>query len=161
MTGKIDVAITRNDHTFRSGHGQIADIVVVMIDDISGKTTITDTLVFEVSDVRMIRLDGSEIPVNPQSTSLIVSDDPTSLDEDILSSACTLFPNPANDRLFIRHELQEQLDIRIYDLNGKLLVGMEQAKQEEELDISTLASGMYLVELRTATARLVRKLQKQ
>jgi hypothetical protein len=86
---------------------------------------------------------------------------PTSLQE-IEKETCLMYPNPANDRLYINTYNDELSQINFFDLNGKLIYQIEKSELEilEEnklsgtkttrlynLDISTLPKGFYFVQI--------------
>lgn len=61
-----------------------------------------------------------------------------------LSDKIKIYPNPAADQLIV--ELPEKGDIRIMDLQGKLVLLKAQLIYDS-LDVSTLQSGIYLVQV--------------
>lgn len=57
-----------------------------------------------------------------------------------------IYPNPSSDMIYIQaYELQQ---VRLYDLNGRLL----QQSEESTMDVSHLSSGCYLLEVRSKNA---------
>jgi hypothetical protein len=64
----------------------------------------------------------------------------------------TLFPIPAFEQIQIRSKrLNEISNIDIYDLSGRKLLHLTQVPQNSDVvlvDISTLSSGTYIVQLR-------------
>ena len=80
--------------------------------------------------------------------------------DNILNKSLVLYPNPANDILYIKAEnnvLPEE--VVIYNLQGRELMSFNQ--NPESMDISDLSSGIYLVTVQTnsgkADYRLVKK----
>lgn len=55
-----------------------------------------------------------------------------------------VYPNPANDVIFIKHSNQLQ-EITMFDLSGKVLLSKTISGNESELNISSLNSGVYLL----------------
>ncbi len=68
-----------------------------------------------------------------------------------------VYPNPANNVLFIETELNEVKNIAIYDVLGKQVVNTTTASTE--VNVSNLNSGLYIVKItengKTATKKLV------
>lgn len=68
-----------------------------------------------------------------------------------------VYPNPANNVLFIETELNEVKNIAIYDLLGKQVLNTTTASTE--VNVSNLNSGLYIVKItengKTATKKLV------
>lgn len=65
-----------------------------------------------------------------------------------------LFPNPSQDKVFLRGDLpaKEDVTIRVYNLMGKVVWQKDLEgvlEMREELDLKGLASGQYLVDVRT------------
>lgn len=76
---------------------------------------------------------------------------PFSIGELNLLESIKVFPNPADDFLQIElpNGIESETNISLYDLNGKLLIAKEVAENKEKvnLDLSTLAKGVYLLNL--------------
>ena len=73
----------------------------------------------------------------------------------------SLFPNPAFDKLFIQTNGISISKIEIVDLSGKLVFSQSQINQNESLEISELANGIYFVKAYTANKLLTIKLIKK
>jgi hypothetical protein len=73
-------------------------------------------------------------------------------------ASINLYPNPANDKLFVEGEGYEQ--IKIYDLLGKVVLTAEGVK---EIDVFVLAKGVYNVQLLSNKGNVVgnKKIVKQ
>ncbi len=74
-----------------------------------------------------------------------------------------LFPNPANDQVFIQSNLNEEVDLSIYSANGKLMYqGRLNAMQTGfTLPISHFADGLYLIRMSSSQGWYHRKVIKQ
>lgn len=68
-----------------------------------------------------------------------------------------LFPNPAGDRFSVRSDAAVK-ELTLYDLSGRQLMHREYA---EEMDISALPRGIYLVRVRTDKGGCMKKLVKK
>lgn len=68
-----------------------------------------------------------------------------------------LFPNPAGDRFSVRSDAAVK-ELTLYDLSGRQLMQKENA---EEMDISALPQGIYLVRVRTDKGGCMKKLVKE
>ncbi|MBT7041476.1 MAG: T9SS type A sorting domain-containing protein, partial [Bacteroidetes bacterium] len=63
-----------------------------------------------------------------------------------------LYPNPAKSQVFVEGSINEatQLSVRIFDLNGKLLLSDKQSVVGDfliNLDVNQLNSGLYFIEI--------------
>jgi len=77
-----------------------------------------------------------------------------------------VYPNPVSNRLTVTSALQsiKASDISIYDLQGKqyrVAISRQVTANRVELDISTLATGVYMVKLNTGTENKIFRIIKQ
>lgn len=83
--------------------------------------------------------------------------------EEQLSQGFTVYPNPANTRVSIslQRNLNDSIsEIAIYDLVGKNIKNIkpETSSRDEDIDISNIAAGIYLIEVKAGSAKAVKKL---
>ncbi|WP_425076010.1 T9SS type A sorting domain-containing protein [Psychroserpens sp. S379A] len=78
---------------------------------------------------------------------------------DYIVSNFSLFPNPANDVLNIKLNNISNANLRVYDIQGKLVIERPISNEQNlELNVSNLQSGLYFVKLNTSTKEMVKKL---
>jgi hypothetical protein len=84
------------------------------------------------------------------------------------SSNLELFPNPSSSKIEIMHNVKdaETINIRIYDIKGRLLKDMleenfQSGANNINLDISDLAQGTYVVKIQTEDIVLSKSFIKQ
>ena len=75
---------------------------------------------------------------------------------DNLFDAVKMFPNPAKDVVQFSKNSNERLDIEIFDVLGKSL--MEVKNVQNEVNISTLRTGVYFVQMTLGTKATTKKL---
>lgn len=69
-----------------------------------------------------------------------------------MQQALSVFPNPANDKIIVKFETERAIQgrLKLFDVNGKLVmeqtVSFSKQKAGQELDICTLANGIYTLE---------------
>jgi hypothetical protein len=73
-------------------------------------------------------------------------------------SGISIFPNPAKDEITIQSNLCEEVHIEIIDQLGNILVKGEFIGKNQKIDVSTLAPGVYLINLRSEQMTKTRKL---
>ena len=73
----------------------------------------------------------------------------------------SVFPNPANDKLFIQTNGISILKIELVDFTGKLVYTSNSLNQNNGIDISGLANGIYFVKAYTANRILTTKVIKK
>ncbi|WP_379966168.1 T9SS type A sorting domain-containing protein [Epilithonimonas sp. UC225_85] len=66
-----------------------------------------------------------------------------------------LYPNPSTDYIRIKSEVKS-LDVKIYSLEGKLLVSGTY-KSDEDINVSKLNAGVYLVQANGVTIKFIKK----
>ena len=94
---------------------------------------------------------------NCKDTSDCVSISLTGIEENSLNSI-SIFPNPAND--FIQFESSSKINsVRVFDLNGKLI--LSHTISNNRLEISSLAKGVYVLEINTTKTSKKTKIIKQ
>jgi len=71
-------------------------------------------------------------------------------------SALTMYPNPAQDVLHILSE--NKVDVVITDLLGQEVLSQARVKNDESIDISHLAAGVYFVNLTQNSTTITKKL---
>jgi len=71
-----------------------------------------------------------------------------------------VYPNPMKDLLFVNWSGAEEAHITISTLLGQQLIDVRTNKQHEALNVSGLAAGIYMLELRTSEGLSIQKLIK-
>jgi hypothetical protein len=66
----------------------------------------------------------------------------------------SFYPNPANTFIIISHGMNEAQLVKVFDINGKVCVA-EMVKDKEQLNISTLAEGIYAIQIGNRTEELL------
>ncbi len=149
--GRIDVAISRTDHTNVTGYGQISYFIGI-IDDIAGKTE----LEINITNVRAIQYNEERIPLNaPPSIIDLTTSEFVIADDDI-----DLFPNPASEQFFVRNESQFDIDqIRVYNTLGQLMTEKVPTERLTAIAADEWSSGIYFVEFLINGERITKKLK--
>ncbi len=95
---------------------------------------------------------------------------PTYIDENALTSMSTfVYPNPSNGTINVRYELTESnvTDILVLNLCGEVVMTFDSrgvrvpGRYDEQLDISALPAGAYLLSIVSGNQRSVQKILKQ
>ena len=91
------------------------------------------------------------------SESLTVKVEPVGLDE--YESNLEIFPNPANDKLFINSDVEIE-EINIYNIVG-VKVYNEQNFNDNYINVANLNNGIYIINITTAYGNIVRRFVKE
>lgn len=69
----------------------------------------------------------------------------------------SMYPNPANDQLYINTSCTSDLTISVYDNSGRLVI-IETIDNDQALDVSQLESGMYTIQVASSDFTKAQKL---
>ena len=85
---------------------------------------------------------------------------PLSLDETAFGASLSIFPQPANDVLYIDFETHSELQVSLYDLQGKKLLSKNflQNPNNFTLDIADIESGFYVIKLQSDSEIITQKI---
>ncbi len=86
------------------------------------------------------------------------------VDDNSLETGITLYPNPAQNQVVLSNASNILLNkATMYDVNGKLMntVDLTNMSTEKTIDISKLASGVYIVQIESENASVVKRLIKE
>lgn len=83
---------------------------------------------------------------------------------EINGNRISIFPNPTLAEVQVRFSrpIDQQVLLQVHHVNGKLLFQrqLNAGHQQEEISLTTLPAGIYLLSLQTGTDRLIRKIIK-
>jgi len=75
--------------------------------------------------------------------------------------AIMVYPNPANDKITIECAGNQSLNLSVYNIVGEILLQKELNKSINEIDISSLSKGVYLIKITDASETVQQKLIKE
>ncbi|WP_161555185.1 CHRD domain-containing protein [Dokdonia sinensis] len=94
----------------------------------------------------------------------LIVDENLSVGEETLDNSITMYPNPATNFFAIDFAgSTTQVDVTMYDILGKQVLVIKQVTNAQSIDISTLTTGVYMVEItdNNNNSRIVRRLIKR
>jgi len=101
-------------------------------------------------------LNGNMVSTDPQYTFTILEDkhltatfSKLTSSEKGLKSTVKIYPNPANDMLYLKISDQKIKEIVLIDLTGKIVFKKTNIYQNESIDLSKFESGFYIFQIRT------------
>ena len=86
------------------------------------------------------------------------------VDDNSLSSSIAMYPNPADGQVTITNKSNIALqDAVVYDINGKLInqYDLRNMQGEQVIDVSALASGVYVVQITSDKSSVSKRLIKK
>ncbi len=89
-----------------------------------------------------------------------VYDNPLSVADNAFESLVRLYPNPANDQVTIAWPTSGEVDIQVFDINGRLLINLKDQNvlNSYSLDIARLSAGVHFVRMASEGSTIVKKL---
>lgn len=94
------------------------------------------------------------------TSSTVVSEDPTTVGiEEVASANITVYPNPVADNLNVSNAAGGI--VTITDANGKVINTVQAVSNNEAVDVSALAPGIYLVSVQTENGTVTKKIIKK
>jgi hypothetical protein len=80
--------------------------------------------------------------------------------EDLIGKTVSVYPNPANEQLFIELTDYKNTTAEIFNLQGKLLHSVILQSSKNSIQINGLQSGLYVVRVKTPDGIIVKSLVK-
>lgn len=77
----------------------------------------------------------------------LISDLASGINNQDIKEQLNIFPNPTKDKINIIFRDEKEKKIAVYNLQGKLLLQQEMKEISNQIDLSTFASGMYLIKI--------------
>jgi len=93
-----------------------------------------------------------EIVVNVEET--------LGVEENELFSNIRVYPNPTKGLLNISNALEADLQISVYDVNGRLLLSKTCEQTLNTMNISSLSNGMYLIKIKSEFGEISKRVIK-
>ena len=157
--GRLDIGITRLDGINVNGWGEIAQLIVSLEDDILRPNPSQFNLMmetyFEIVDIKIISFQEEQLLVdNTPSEIEIIS----STNTPQLSQFIEVFPNPANQSIFVSSAQLELQELEIYDINGTLLFSQKLQTNQEKVSLPTVTNGLYILKIKTKEGLAVKKI---
>jgi hypothetical protein len=103
-----------------------------------------------------VRKTGAYPKGNASNTSLCytlrVATGTATFEEDlIVDSRINVFPNPVSKTVTVNiRGIDGQADIRVFDMYGRMVVQKNSSQAATRLDVSALASGIYIIKVKIA-----------
>jgi hypothetical protein len=76
------------------------------------------------------------------------------------TSKTEIYPNPAQDFIKVITEIDEKTTLRILSLDGRILKTLPLISNQTLVDIKSLISGVYIVEIINQTSKITFKINK-
>lgn len=107
----------------------------------------------DINDIVHLR-----IPVDGLGDCSVITYESVDVAEPFAPGEITLYPNPAVDQVELLLQRPGVHQVQVYDLMGQVVRSFASRSSVERLDVSDLASGLYVVEVAQGTARTALRL---
>ncbi len=123
---------------------------------IGDESSSNDTTFWDSTSFTILSGDGM-----PQLISNYQSDcfNPTSIKEAVLNDNIKLYPNPADEFIYIESDYNE-LQFQIKDILGKVVINQESYENKTKIDLSDLQVGIYFITIKSLGNKIVKKFIK-
>ena len=111
--------------------------------------------------------DGQALGVGvalPSGGPLIMLEEVLGNKDNELINAITLYPNPAKEQVTLSNSSSIKLEAAmIYDLKGKLVsqINLQDMQDERVIDVSSFATGVYVVHIKGEQSSVVKRMIKK
>ena len=163
--GKLDVMVVKTDGTpIPEGSGIIGTVSTIIEENVvnlinPGGNTVESLI--QLNNIRFINENLENTPTVNDSLEIIIIEYDTTLlsTTDLLSDKISLYPNPAQDRIYIQTPDLKVEQLTLVDQAGKVIVRKDVILREETIEISTaeIPSGFYFVKLLTNKGMAIKK----
>ncbi len=152
--GILEVALTRKDGLIKNGAGVIGNFIVI-IDDIEAYTGEGSV---DLLNVQVIDNEGNILTIHTPMTQFSTI---TNTEEVEIAETIKVFPNPVNEYLSIQSDSKEALqEVEIWTIAGEFIQRIP-PNQIDNINISELTNGFYLIKINSGKQSIYKKFVKQ
>jgi hypothetical protein len=157
LQGEIKAAITRIDHTNRSGFGEIGKVkLVINTDNIDGKMYATFPFEAYITSLVATDADGLPLELNEGADTTEINYEPTAITTVAEIVDFSVYPNPANQTLVVSCEKNSAGDFKLISPLGEIIQEWNNVKGLK-MNVSNLPTGMYCIDGHFANGQQIKK----
>jgi hypothetical protein len=157
LQGEIKAAITRIDHTNRSGFGEIGKVkLVINTDNIDGKMYATFPFEAYITSLVATDADGLPLELNEGADTTEINYEPTAITTVAEIVDFSVYPNPANQTLVVSCEKNSAGDFKLISPLGEIIQEWNNVKGLN-MNVSNLPTGMYCIDGHFANGQQIKK----
>jgi hypothetical protein len=162
--GREDIVVTRKSGSAVTGEGGIFTTnFIIIIDVIGGRAERETPFTIQLENIKAVDGQGNPININAgaDATFIIVDNTISTTNDPVLAAKTKVSPNPAQTQVQISTADLKAEEIEIFDTFGQSVLRQKAQIGQTNLDISALATGMYMVYVRAEEGVVVKKLVVQ
>lgn len=160
-SGQIEIAVTRTDQQPIAGSGPIGAVSFTIKDDIMMGRLAVDSIIspLTISNVRLIDERNRVIGTYPKTGNIVLEENLSTIRR-ASNAGISIFPNPAQEVLYIRSKAAELQRVQIFTATGQLVQSIElNGIQEHQINTQAFAKGLYLIHLQTSKGSFSEKVR--
>jgi len=155
---RVDVAWVRTDHNQRNGFGRIGTADIIIIIDVIG---VQQDFVMRIDSVKMIDKFGNQTAVAGDSVVLHMNpDDELTGTEAPPAANLRIQPNPVSHELSVASS-ETIGQLTLVNTLGQVVWQEQSGNTSVQMNLPTLPSGIYLLEIRTDKGSYIHKIKIQ
>lgn len=155
--GKIDMALVRNDQQNLSGFGFLARLGIVIVDNVGAKVTMPIVL----TDIKAITASEYQLLINTEIDSIVIDTAASvGINELVeIENSISVYPNPANEQLFVRSGVADITGYEIYNHIGMLVATSENQGSAIRIATTSFSQGFYYLAIKTEKGLIYKKFE--
>jgi len=155
--GFVEFGISRTNNKNHGGSLAIAVASFIIEDNLIGKSFLDVANAFHLSKIKMLDIEMQEKPVMGDTASVKII---TTISEKRLAQQVSIYPIPANDKLFIDFKKEiEVKEIQFIDMNGGINnIDFAIVGNSVMLNVALVAKGIYIMKVITTNGVLHQKI---
>lgn len=153
--GRFEVAFTRNNQINTSGFGTVGYLASILIENVEGyQPTQAMAIEVDISNVEVINASEAEVPFSLTPESAVLTTGIQDGDYEL-----NVYPNPANDQITVQlPTLSNTAQISLLNSMGQVMRSESAAKDQMQIDLNGLSSGVYFIEIVDQETRIIKKI---
>lgn len=161
--GMIKTALTRIDHTTRSGNGEIGNVSMkITTGNINGKNLAYYAMNCYITDLVVIDNNGNLLAVDAGADTATIEYEPTGISQLSLNNGVDIYPNPATNVLHITSKANAIQQITVTNLLGEVVLQSNTPPtQHTTINTTALAQGIYVIRILAGNSEFVGRFTKQ
>jgi hypothetical protein len=150
----IDISVSRNTQTGKKVKKIFIDFKLVIADNLAGYTKEE----MKIENAFVVDSKLNPISINTQN-GMIVLAQPTGIKYKDITGDVKLYPNPANNEIFVDMSRYTGAIIHITDMQGKEMKSIAASSDQKiiKINIADLPQGMYIMDINTPDGHAVKK----
>lgn len=159
--GRLNISISRNDGKSINGFGKIGSINFVINADIIGGRNVEETpFNIKTENIKLLDIDRNELPFenDREGATITIVNDILARERRLSSlQQIEIYPNPANDQLFIQlHNLNSER-IEMINAAGQRVLVHQVHGEQVRVNTKNLQAGLYIVKIHTSAGIAARR----